>query len=213
MLSLESKKWLCCLTFVGLLSVHAFVFAQDEAPDGWITYERGFSFKKGVYLSFEEFRTNDPSVQQPFEERHAVLFVYNDSLQKMRPYKKGHWGYSSGPNIYVRWYTGYERLGAIGELCLFSSIAQSGPSTGLSVSPGGVGVGVGTGGSNKPTPYLIDMLTGKVFLFNKKNFELVLESRDPLLYEQYKKYKGKKKEKMFLFLTAYNEKHPIHFPE
>lgn len=185
----------------------------DDAESGWLQYERGFVFNKGVYRNFAEFRSNSPGIQAAFEERHSVLYVYNDSLGKMRPYKQGHWGYTTGPNIYIAYYGGYARLGIIGELSFFSIVPYTSPAAGVSISPGGVGVGVGNNRANSTEEYLLDLQTGKVIRFNKRNFEKILELRDPLLFEQYKEHKGKKKAKLFLYLNAYNDKHPVYFPE
>lgn len=189
------------------------VYAQEYSREGWIMYERGFEFNKGIYLSFEEFRNNDPSIRQEFEKRNGEMYVKNDSLNKWQPLRKQNWGYSNGRNIFVRAYNGYTRVGMIGELShlVITSSVTPGASIALS-SAGGVGIGMGSG-TAATQEFLLDFQTGKFIEFTRKNFEALLKHRDPLMYEQYKKRKGKKKEKMHLYLNAYNDAHPIYFPE
>ncbi|MFN8239828.1 MAG: hypothetical protein U0X39_03645 [Bacteroidales bacterium] len=65
---------------------------------------------------------------------------------------------------------------------------------------------------NELKQYLIDFETGKTLEFTPSNVEILL-IKDPVVYDEYMQMPRKeKKQKMFVFIRKYNERHPLYLP-
>ncbi|MDB9774857.1 hypothetical protein OAB47_01335 [Vicingaceae bacterium] len=178
------------------------IFAQADEE----MYSIGFEFNPGIYKSFYEFKTNNPSYSEGLQMRGEDLFIYNDSLKKyllLNP--EAVWGYSTGSGVYISAEGDFSRLNMIGSYSQFSAyvIVQT-----FAYDPYGFQI-------PRETRTLVQLLlnfdNGKVFEFNQKNVELLLQ-KDPQLWNEYQKFRGRKQEKQFIFLRKYNERYPIYFP-
>lgn len=182
-----------------------FSFAQIGG-DSIQQYYQGFPFKEGVYLSIDDFKTNNPSFQGEFERRGSQLYIWDDSSKTMllvKPQKI--WGYAQVGNIYISYEGAYWRILNMGELSHFSAIVVSTFETmdnfGFLVER-----------QSKSMEHLfVDMKSGAIKSLNYNQLKRYLES-DSLLSKNLKKGNRKNDRDLILKLRAYNDLHPIYFP-
>ncbi len=208
------KKIILSISFLFLLNT---IHAQTDTT-GKIRYSRDFKFKDGVYVSFEDFKNNQPS--------YSIFRINNTSkssgnLRIEVACKKSDdgkwcsidkfWGYCSKGNVYI--YQGYAsyffRLQIIGALIHY----------------------IGFEGFNynyydrnfnyydyyMPTTavpnfseFFLDFETGESYVFSYRIFRDFLKAKDEELYKEL--MNTKKKRKIYThFLMKYNKKHPIYF--
>lgn len=187
-------------------------------PDS-VKYSPDFEFVEGIYLTFEEFKNNDPSIKQeavirdtPTDQllfgdlfNHEKITYFGPGGEVVKLKKKTVWGYSSGKNVFIRKGMYFNRIFKIGYIMHFMEQYNNpvdnrnrGDSPLIYVAS---------------LPYMVDYKTGDVLNYCYENFLKLLE-RDQELYNEFtaiKKYK-KRVEQMFLYLMKFNEKHPIYFP-
>lgn len=188
------------LFFVFLCSLVSYAQVDESM------YSIGFEFNPGVYKTFYEFKTNNPSITQGLQMKGEELLIYNDSLkqyQQLNP--NAVWGYSTGGGVYISAEGDFSRLNMIGSYSQFSAYVTS---VNYVYNPYGYQVPVV---SKTLVQLLLNFDNGKVFNFNAKNVELILQ-KDPKLWSEYKKFRAKKQDKQFIFLRKYNERYPIYFP-
>ncbi|MBR9832146.1 hypothetical protein GYB57_08375 [bacterium] len=177
-------------------------FAQlDE-----VIYQPTFEFNQGVYLTFDEFKNNQPSITQGLQRKGESILIYDDSLKEYFPLNPDRvWGYSTGRGIYISAEGDFNRLITIGAFSHFAAYVKT------------ISYRIDPYGFQSPTEsqtlvqFLLNFDNGKVFTFSAKNAEPIFQ-KDPSLWNEYKKYKGKKEERLFIFLRKYNERYPIYFP-
>lgn len=181
------------------------IFSQQEDTLQYEPYRLGFPFKEGIYLNFEEFKLNQPSILNSFEGRGDELQIYDDSLDKMVPvYADRVWGYSQSGNIYVSEGESFWRVIHIGNLAQYSAIVVT-----KFTSIDQFGFPVESYAKNMKSLFF-DMTDGSKFELNQRNVEAYLEDK-PQLKEQFKK-RRKKTSDLMMILRAYNELNPIYFP-
>jgi hypothetical protein len=183
-----------------------FTVINSKAQVDEAMYSVGFEFNPGVYTSFYEFKTNNPSITEGLQMRGEELFIYNDSLKKYQPINPDAvWGYSTGGGVYIAAEGDFSRLTMIGSYSQFSAYVITRT---FIYDPYGFQI-------PRETRTLVQLLlnfdNGKIFEFSSKNVELILQ-KDPGLWNEYKKYRGRKQEKQFIFIRKYNERYPIFFP-
>lgn len=216
------RKILHTLTYYSLFIIHSFCFAQQKA----VQYTKDFEFRNGLYISFLDFRNNNPVIASKIisdynkssrEFFDKVLskntFTYTDSTGKEQTLKTDDiWGYCSNGIIYISHGTDFNRVTIIGSICHF-----------VATVPMKIGVSDPFNYNDpfyNPPQYtyvseqfVLDYESGKVLEFNVSNMEALL-SRDEALYKEFSALKKKqKRDSIFLYLRKYNEKHPIFFPE
>lgn len=198
------------------------LFAQQKT----VQYTKDFEFSNGIYLSFYQFKNNNPLIASKiisdYNKSDRDFFdkvlsknniTYIDSLGKEQTFKSNDiWGYCQNGIVHINHGTDHNRITIIGSICHFVATTQR-------------QVGVADPFSyNDPfynpqqyayvsQQFVLDYETGKVLDFNVSNMEALL-SRDVELFAQFTALKKKqKRDSIFLYLRKYNEKHPIYFPE
>ncbi len=209
-----------------LLLLFIFTSLQLSAQE-LLQYAAGFEFREGVYLTFEQFKNNNPipknSIISKFDKSDteflpSVLdektFSYkdaNDSVQTLST--ENVWGFSRNGNILISIDGDYNRIAVLGSLSHFVATitvyynSMNSPFMNPYYGPG-----------TMPTPtqemrqMMLDFKTGKTMDFTQENLENILQ-RDQRLFEEFNALKkSQKKDMLFLYLRKYNEKHPIFFP-
>ncbi len=184
----------------------------------WIKYNGEFEFTDGIYLSYNEFVLNNPSIKEFYIKKPTPL---SDPLNIELEYKcpdtvkcPGNsavtdcWGYAYKGNVYIAhsYYAYYFKVQVIGALCHFTGL------TGVGIQPPlNNDVISGFGADNDYKQFMINFKTGEISVFNYKNFTAFLEVNDNELFQELS-LKKKKKKLIFQYLLKYNEKHPIYFP-
>jgi hypothetical protein len=209
--------------FFAMLMISSLILnAQtDSLHSDSVMYVQGFSFRQGVYLNYEQFRSNRPLSKSAlvfegdssrFDYIRLALgkesFQWKDSAGTVHSTKTSSlWGYSENKAVYIQWNGAFNRVMVIGSICHFAAEVTTYMYTGPGSYPN----------QQSGTPvesmqqFVIDTKTGTVYDFNVTTMNFILQ-RDPVLFSEYSSLKKKqKKEQAFVFLRKYNEKHPLYF--
>ena len=205
-----------------LLLVCLFCVAVVAAQSDSVMYVQGFAFKEGIYLSFEQFRTNSPvpkNVLVSSEDSTRMDYLrmvlskewiqWRDTSGQLHNMKVSSlWGYSENKVVYIRYNYVFNRISVIGKICHFTSYETNYMYTGPGTYPN----------QQYGTPvesmqqYILDADSGRVYAFNPDNMSLLLR-RDPQLYNEFSGLRKKqKRDQMFMYLRKYNERHLLYFP-
>lgn len=207
------RVWL----IVVLQAVALFAFSQEDS----VAYTREFKFSEGIYLDFRDFRSNKPlpeesivSTRSPGEpDFYTHLFakdeiVYKDSSGKEQTLSiKRIWGYCHDQSVYIG-ARDAARLPVIGSFTHFSRVeVYEGPTM------YGIAGPIYSPPRQEINQYVLDMRTGQIVSFTAENFEALLEAYDADLHKEFSSLKKRhKREKRFLYLRRFNERHPLYFP-
>lgn len=175
------------------------------------------SIRKGIYLSFREFKRNSPSNTNEFHflktsdkqvARGALPnFLYQvDSMGKRDTITHGIWGFSTGKDIYkleegdtiVPSY--YTKIISVGRYCYYEDHLI------YSIDAGGLLTGSPTIKRQKQIPYIININNGRIFRLEDKLMRSILED-DPELLAEYKAEKNRK-ENYGRYIKMYSDRHP-----
>lgn len=193
-------------TFLVLFSVHT-----ATAQEGWehIEDRQGqaksdiTSLKEGIYRTFEEFKTNSPSIVEWFELRSEQIFVKDTGSAWIRINDSKIWGCVKNGKIYISKDEGLWRCLNVGSLLHFATVKVQ---RYYNADPLMYGATVQERLVTKQ--YCLDTESGIVFILNSKNFEPYANQEPDL-----KKFKTKNKKKQMantiLLLQAYNELNPL----
>ncbi|MBC7485839.1 MAG: hypothetical protein H7282_03715 [Cytophagaceae bacterium] len=179
---------------------------------------------KGIYKSFEEFRTNAPSI--PLSDRIVITYENEESLyQKDVPIAKLNcdsimpcekktpiWGFCDGTSVYISRETKfdknitYDKVVYLGRYMYYQYIIKSSAST-SSTGPGSSTGGYTMGGARSKTVVdkAIDINTGETFELSNNKIIKVLKD-DKVLSAEFAKHKHKEKVQV-QYLIKYAEKH------
>lgn len=205
------------LKIILLLLISTGLSAQEEKV--MVKYTRDFQFNEGIYLSFKDFKNNDPSLTEfalikgkNYGEEGNIMLKYPcpDSIgSKKSCFIDECFGfYKNGALYFSQGYPGYfYRMFIVGALSHFISFNTFGMPN-MYIAAGPIAFG---NSSNDFTEFLLDFETGKSFHFTYKEFSEFLKTHDTELYDELEKTKQKRK-MIHHFLLKYNEKHPIYFP-
>jgi len=191
-----------------------------QLDTGLVRYRGGFDFKEGIYLRFEAFRDNAPTI--PLKEltdaqgrpvtdlmRGDKLFHLDSSSVRLPVPLDNVWGLCNNNVIYLRAGDGFYRIGMMGSLChvLYESSYQDFSNYGSGYMMGGPVT------RTVQEQRILDMETGAFLSLNAATMEQLLQ-RDVVLYEEWSAVpvKKRKEEVIFLFLRRYNDRHPLFFP-
>ncbi|MCC7303244.1 MAG: hypothetical protein IT233_11440 [Bacteroidia bacterium] len=194
------------------------VSAQGDS----VKYSKEFTFREGVYLSFEQFRKQTPlhtdRIVSGYEKtdpgflqkvlQKTTLTYRNEKDSAITVKTAAVWGYSRGGIVFVNHGREFNRLVVIGSLCHFTAYVNN---TTYQHDPYNLGVNTQPGYAQEQ--FMIDILMGKTMPFTPIAIEFVLQRDDALLKEWQALSKSAKKKSAFLFLRKYNEKYPLYFPQ
>lgn len=190
------------------------LLAQNEER-----YTQDFRFARGLYLTIEDWKANKPLRPEDiiFDADYtspryfqyllgAKQFRYNRNNEIVYVNTDDIFGYANGQEVF---YSKQYRFEIIGKICLLQQIDMVDRYTSF-LNPGEQYQATRTEGTGKL--FVLDYETGDFTRFKPKAVEKLLQ-RDPELFQEYKKAKGKKKDKAQDFIKEYNFRHPIFFPK
>jgi hypothetical protein len=207
----------CCVFVLCLLCVTS-AFSQADTNRTMVKYTRDFKFQDGIFMSFNEFKNNAPSIKKfeaikdknsSDESAITLRFTQSDSLGKTTNMvvqncfgfaKNGVLFFGDGNYGYYRMFI----VGALSHIMAYQHNTRyyddyySNPSA-LTFT------------SNDITEYVLDFETGAKIVFTYRNFKDFLKTHDAELLLELEKSKNKR-EMIHHFLLKYNEKHPVYFP-
>lgn len=224
---------LSVLILVAMLPVMA---QKADSLGNLIKYTPEFKFKEGLFLDFDQVKSNDPILKSRIitsvaydnpdffdlvlKEKKIQLF---DQLgQKQEILTKNLWGFSRNGVLYINVGGEYFRITIIGNICHFvASLTTYGrdynpyygygypyysPYSYPYYSP------YSSNSNVEIKQYLLDFKTGNILEYDEKSVELLLMT-DPQLHDEFASLSKKKKKQMkFLYIRKFNEKNPLYFP-
>ena len=205
-------------------------FGQTDSA-GMIKYTPDFKFSEGIYVNFEQVKSNspipkssiladvgydDPSFFERVVENKSISF-YNSYGVKQDIPAKNVWGYSRNGVLYIRYNDGFYRITIIGQICHFVAnlTTYSNDFYGYPYSYYNYGYPYGRTDNRTSTElrqYLLDFNTGKIMDYDVEAVEVLL-MKDPELYDEFMGLRNKKKKQLkFLYIRKFNERNPLYLP-
>lgn len=214
-----------CLFFTSSI-----VSSQTDSSN-LVEYSPDFKFKEGIYLNFNQVRTNSPLPKSRILSTYDYsdpeffdrvlekdkIFYYDQIGNKEELKTKDIWGYSRNGFIYIKMEDGYFRITLIGAICHF--IASQTTYTNAYNSPyyysymDPYRTYPATYQNTEMRQYLLDFTTGNVLDYTDSSLEAIL-MQDPELHDEYMGLRKKKRKQMrFIYIRKFNERHPLYFPQ
>lgn len=187
-------------SFLFIIKLNAQAIEEDL-----VQYSANYQFVEGIYLNFDEFKNNKPSIIKDYKNEGSAIKVYNDSAKRYLPIDPLLiWGYSDGKNIYVSIENGFWKIVNIGQLSQFTAVVitkyQTIDTFGFPVERF----------AKSLSQLFIDFNTGDLKRLNKENLEEYLSQNSNLTTKLKKRLKNETG--LIIALKAYNELYPIYFP-
>lgn len=221
---------------VFLISLFIISQLSAQTPDSLVKYTTDYRFADGLYVNFEQFRTNSPIASSQIitdlnyedtdffdkllESDQVSFFDHLGTTVSVEVKKL--WGYCDNGRIYIRYNRDFNLLPYIGALSHFVANKDvyytnygSGYPYYYNPYTGSYTYGYTPNSrSVEMQQYILDCdQTGQVLEFNPENL-LVLLMRVPELYDEYNALKKKKQRQlMFFYLRKFNEKRPLLLPD
>ena len=204
-----------------LLLIFNIIIAQNDTT---ITLDNNFEFKDGIYLSFEQVRSNSPITRSQiitdldkddidfYEKLIKQEFIrYIDSgLTKVVETSKI-WGFCDEGTLYIHWGDDFAKLITKGHLGYFIATQRvttyDDPYfTTYYYDP----YMTYPRTSQEMRHYIIDFSAGKIYDFYPQSFMEILKQQDTILYQEYSNLSRRKQKKLlFYYLRKFNERNPL----
>jgi hypothetical protein len=212
------KPKLSILLFVMLYSVIG--LSQTEKEE----YKFGFDFVEGIYLSYEEFVNNSPSIKMSnvilikplpreleFINKRIRSIIYLDENGKTQNISaKTIWGLCIKNEIYIQINDELNKLIKIGSICYFIEDRTPESYQRTYSAYGNVG---GESSLLRDRIHVFDIDSGTILSFKQNNFEKLIVD-DSSLYNEFNSLgdDATKSKYLFRYLELYNERNPVYFP-
>jgi hypothetical protein len=205
--------------------------AQTDSS-GLVRYTSEFKFKEGIYLNFEQVKTNSPLPKSRIITSYDYndpdffdniltkpSFSYYDHLGSSAELKtKNIWGYCRNGFIYVKKDDGFFRITLIGaishfiaDLTVYSNYNSPYYYNSYYYDP--YRAGPSSSGRTEMHQYLLDFNSGRILDYTDATLEVLL-MQDPVLHDEYTSLSRKKKKQMkFIYIRKFNERNPLYFPQ
>lgn len=211
----------------GILLFGAPLKAQQDS----IVWDIHTELKEGIYLSYADFRANQPIPKEKIHSTHEQdqlgfftktikshdTIVYENNGVSKIILTDSLWGFYQNNILYIKYAGTFYRVSPSGYLSAFLARVEV-------TSPSPVGIfGVGNGavvsanGMQNRTfefkQFFLDFYTGAILDCTPQNLMEYLKLDTPLAQEYAALKKKKQKEKMIYYIRKFNENHPAKFPQ
>ncbi len=181
-------------------------------------YSPGFKFKDGVYLAFEDFKSNCPAIRlkdmrdsqgneiMDIDEAQELYYMEDDTLRFLDP--KIIFGYSDQGKVSLGYEGTFNRLVVIGTLC---HVVQR-----------EIVVDYVRGGlyefNSMPVrrevqrEFILDMRTGEMSAFNPSNLDYHIADDSAIASGYAEQSQKQRRAMLYSTLHSYNRAHPVYFP-
>jgi hypothetical protein len=203
------------------------VFAQNPDSADLVKYTPAYTFKDGIYISYQDFRTNNPmpfsstDLPSPAEVHPDKALDIATRISYFNKYgmrqvisTQNLWGFCYKDKIYVQWSGGFHLVPYIGSISHFVAKVQVRYDNRADpfYDPYYVYSGPSSYVTTETRQMLLDAETGEVFNFTPERV-LMLIKDEPELYEEFSGLSRRKQRKMkFYYIRLYNEKKDLYFP-
>lgn len=226
------KKFVVVFCVSILLECGMFILYGQNDSIKKVPYNQDFRFKEGIYLNFEQVKSNNPISKsrvitnidfnnaQFFDNvLSGQTFSYYDQLGLKRDVAvNAAWGYSKNGLIFVRMDKVYNRISYIGSISHFIATIVSYNSRNYDpyyYNPYYYYRGGGmpsSYSSNEMRQFILDFDSGKIMDYDEESIEVLL-MKDPELHDEYMALSKKKKSQLkFVYIRKFNERNPLMIP-
>jgi len=192
-----------------------------------VAYDLDFSFKDGIYLSFGDFKANNPVPVTHIISKHDIrlpdymeqvmeadMVRYYDNFGEERTLKTSAlWGYSFGGKAFIQHGDGFFRMPIFGAITHFTAAVTvyrtvSDP---MMMNPGMM--------PYREVPvqelrqFILDMRTGQVLAYTIENTLSLMPADRDLVDDFLKLKKKQQQEGLLLLIRKFNDRYPLYFPE
>ena len=181
-----------------LLLLFIFAMLQTSAQEV-IQYAPGFEFREGVYLTFEQFKNNNPIPKNSIiskldksdtEFLPSILdektFSYKDANDSVRSAgTENVWGFSHNAAVFIRVENDYNRIAVLGSISHFVATitiynnGMNNPFMNPYYGPGSMPTT-----TQEMRQMILDYKTGRTADFTQENMENILQ-RDQRLFDEF----------------------------
>ena len=223
-----NMKWLLTCMILLAIQLYAFAMTTDADSSKALPYQRGFQFEPGIYLTINDWKNNNPIQNEaiisdydptmPYfylQLLHKKWLKYKDAEGKVHQIESEKiFGYSIDNVVYTRHHL---KIAIIGAICHYTSVLYQVDDpyfTGLAFSILDVSLSNQSGIRKQENyrQFILNFETGQAYRFTERAFKKLIAT-DVQLYAEYKKFKGRKKDRRFIFLKKYNDRHPVYFAQ
>lgn len=185
-----------------------------------VAYSRDFEFREGYFLNFAQFKSNQPIPKSavvsgyPKNQTDFITQMLNQKYitytdaqgQEQKTETATLWGYCQNRTVCVNFNGEFNRINVIGALCHLTAI--------VSVPIGytdPMSINYGLNRVDELRQFVLDTHNDKIYDFNVKTMELLLQQYDMELFTEFMALKkGKKSDSIFIYLRKFNERHPLY---
>ncbi len=193
------------------------LYSQNDS----LLFSKDTELKEGFYISFADFRTNDPlpaaRVVSKYDKNDMNFFTkvlengnvtYLDSSKKENKISSSKlWGFYRNHTLYINYGRDFNRVAVVGAICHFIAYLPVYPHY---ADPF-------TYNNNVVNPqyamdqYVMEFRSGKILPFNVSTMEALLQ-RDGDLHQEFESLGNKqKRNSIFIYLRKFDERNPVYF--
>ncbi|OFX58224.1 MAG: hypothetical protein A2046_09385 [Bacteroidetes bacterium GWA2_30_7] len=204
------------------------LFSQNDT-NNLIKYTTEFRFKEGIFISFEQVKSNSPvskSKIQFISESDDVDYYTKLFNQKKISYSENDkiidvpsekvWGFSKNGTLYIQMNDELFRIPYVGTISHFIAnvtLYRDRFQDPFMYDPYFSAFPQPTYTSKETRQFLLDFSSGQILEYNMQNVSAIL-MRDNELFDEYNLLKKRKKRQlMFLYIRRFNERNPLYFPQ
>jgi hypothetical protein len=216
-----------------LLFITWIAYGQSDST-GLVAYTHDFRFNDGLYLDFEQVKSNEPIPKSriltpvDFSDKEffrkvlvkEMIYYYDDYGTRQEIKTNNLWGYSRNGILYIQVGGDFHRIAIFGGICHF--VANITTQENRYYDPYYSRYNYynyyynpyysNTYTKTEMRQFILEFDSGKVMEYTVNSVEMAL-MRDPELHDEYMTLSNrKKKQRKFLFIRQYNERNPVYIP-
>jgi hypothetical protein len=194
-----------------------------------VEYDIDFRFRDGIFLSFDDFKFNNPVPITHIISNHDIRLPdymelvtdepsirFFDNLGEERTVSSDRiWGYAHNGKAFIGHGDGFFRMPLMGTITHFTAIIttyrmMSDP---MMMTHPGMMMPYHEVPVQEMRQFLLDMRSGKVFPYSVE-VAIDLMASDPELSDELRKMnKRKRQQNVMMSIRRFNERYPLYFPE
>jgi len=209
-----------------LLGILFFTNLFSQTKDS-VLITTNFKFEDGIYVDFNSVRylspininsiiTNLPLKDVEFFKKlceQEYIEYYNKQGERQKIEKKHIWGYSQNGTLFKNSGGDFFRIPMVASISQYVAnvtVMREYANDPFMNSYYSGGIGTTRYETKEAHTFMISFEYGIIYDYNYKNLEILLAQDEELFNEYTSLKKREKKQKIFLYIRKYNEKHPLY---
>ena len=206
------------ITFLAFLNLSA----QDTLS--LVQYDRNYTFKDGVFLTFDDVLNNSPvpksniltDLDKNSADFYKLLMQENvvtiiQSKGQLKSYETSlFWGFAKKGKLYIYWEQNATLIPIVGSISHFIGVHEI---LDYPYSHDPFGYYSEPNRRYETVQYIVDFSNGLVYEFNIHNIDPIFSKDEELYLEWIDLRKRKKKKLIFVYMRTFNENNPLMLPK